>query len=184
MCNTPAIYVAVKLQGAGRKRTKMNEEPIDLRGTQGPVVIPHGTVVQNYEASKTPSLDERLAFQAQQIAQLSDDVAQMKLQISTQDAQRLLFERALKDALAEAVTTIRGDLATLKTSAVRLPRSRTTVFIMAWVFLAASVPLFYSDMRSLIGFEWSGAMFIALTSYLCSAMLFAYLFGLFDNQVD
>ncbi len=162
----------------------MNEEPIDLRGTQGPVVIPHGTVVQNYEASKTPSLDERLAFQAQQIAKLSDDVTQMKLQINTQDAQRLLFERTLKDALAEAVTTIRGDLVALKTQAVRLPRTRSTVFIVAWLFLFAPVPLYYQEVRAISGFDWTGSLVVVMLAYLCSAALFAYLFGLFDNQVD
>lgn len=160
-------------------------DPIDLRGTQGSVVVPQGTVVQNYESGQhSPTLDDRLAFQAQQIAKLSDDLAQMKLQINTQDVQRLLFERTLKDALAEAVTTIRSDLMALKTQAVRLPRSRSTVFVVAWLFLFAPVPLFYQEVRAASGFHWTGSLLLVALAYVCSAGLFAYLFGLFDNQVN
>lgn len=149
------------------------------------MVIPHGTVVQNYEAGQhSPTLDDRLAFQAQQIAKLSDDLAQVKLQINTQDVQRLLFERTLKDALADAVAMIRSDLVALKTQAVRLPRTRSTVFIVAWLFLAAPVPLFYQEVRVASGFQWTGALAVVLLAYVCSAALFAYLFGLFDNQVN
>lgn len=164
----------------------MSDESIDLRGTQGSVVIPHGTVVQHYEGGDkhSPSLDDRLAFQAQQIARLSDDLAQVKLQINTQDAQRLLFERTLKDALAEAVTTIRNDLMALKTQAVRLPRTRSTVFVVAWFFLFAPVPLFYQEVRDISGFHWTGSLVVVVLAYVCSAGLFGYLFGLFDNQVD
>lgn len=164
----------------------MSDEAIDLRGTQGSVVIPHGTVVQHYEGGDkhSPSLDDRLAFQAQQIARLSDDLAQVKLQINTQDAQRLLFERTLKDALAEAVTTIRNDLMALKTQAVRLPRTRSTVFVVAWFFLFAPVPLFYQEVRDISGFHWTGSLLVVVLAYVCSAGLFGYLFGLFDNQVD
>lgn len=161
----------------------MSDQPLDLRGTQGSVVIPHGTVVQNYEADKKPhNLNEQLAFQAQQIAKLADDAAQMKVQINTQDAQRLLFERTLKDALAEAVATIRNDLVDLKTQAVKLPRARSAVFFLAWVFLFAPVPLFYSDVRTLTGFYWSSSLVVSVLAYAVSAALFAYLFGLFDNQ--
>jgi hypothetical protein len=62
----------------------MADESIDLRGTQGSVVLPGGTVVQNYPSSQTPMphLDDSHGAREQiEIALLKNDVAAHKYEI-------------------------------------------------------------------------------------------------------
>lgn len=58
----------------------MSEEPIDLRGTQGSVVLPSGTVVQNYPPP-TPMPHDDSAREQIEIALLKNDVATNKSDI-------------------------------------------------------------------------------------------------------
>ena len=155
---------------------------VDLRGTQGAVVIPAGTVIQNYEAAHGLTLEERMIVQEQQTAALRDDVGKMMQAQSNQDAQRLMFERTLKDSLNEAKNEILTEVGKLRNSAAQLPRARRQVFVLAWLFLLFPVPMFYSNVRELLYIHWGSALVVTVLLYSCSALVFGYLFGMFDNQ--
>ncbi len=156
-------------------------DQIDLRGTQGAVVSP-GSVVQNYESAKL-TVEDRLGEQGQQIAILNEQVSQVSVQQERDSVQRAAFEASIKTAIAEAVETIRSEVASLKNLAAILPRERRkTVFSLAWLLLFMPVPLFFDNVLVYAGFHWYGAVLVSAMLYFFSAVLFAYLFGLFSNQ--
>lgn len=61
------------------------------------------------------------------------------------------------------------------TSAVQLTPTHSAAFVVAFVLLFAPVPLFYVQVRDMVGISWSAALSIAALCYGVSALLWRYM---------
>jgi hypothetical protein len=78
----------------------------------------------------------------------------------------------------QEINALRKDIDQLNINidiAVRLSPLHHMVFIGAFVLLFLPIPLFYVEVREMLGIDWQLALSLAILSYTASAVLWSYM---------
>ncbi|MBO9321653.1 MAG: hypothetical protein J7457_05935 [Roseiflexus sp.] len=85
---------------------------------------------------------------------------------------------ALERRMNQEINALRKDIDQLNINidiAVRLSPLHHMVFIGAFVLLFLPIPLFYVEVREMLGIDWQLALSLAILSYTASAVLWSYM---------